>query len=89
MRFSVGDRTLFAEYRLLGREQVAVIFAFEPARTAAAAAALEKMGAQVLGRRDAIGYLYARGPIDRVESRRRPLRFRPLSAPRRKSCSTY
>jgi hypothetical protein len=63
VRFSAADRVLLGEYRLLERD-APLILALHPKRTAAAAAALKKQGARVIGRRDSIGYLFAIVPID-------------------------
>lgn len=66
--FSVRDRTLIAEYRVLERSRVPVLLALDPAFVAAAAQTLERIGAEVTGRRDAIGYLRAQVPLDALES---------------------
>lgn len=66
--FSTADRVLLAEYRALGREQAPMLIATAPERTAAVATALAKLGAQVVGRRDVIGYLYAMVPLDSLQS---------------------
>lgn len=65
---SAADRVLFAEYRVLERDRVPMILAVRPECTAAAAGTLRARGAAVVGRRDAIGYLYAQVPIGEVES---------------------
>ncbi|MEJ1961304.1 MAG: S8 family serine peptidase [Gammaproteobacteria bacterium] len=65
VRFSVPDRTLIYEYGLMQRA-VPVLLAIRPERTAAAVARLEKRGARIIGRRDAIGYLYAQVPFDSI-----------------------
>lgn len=68
LQLSTSDRVLLAEYRAIGRARAPLLLATTPARTAAVAAALEKRGAQIVGRRDAIGYLYARVPLEAVAS---------------------
>src|SRR3546814_5322246 len=54
--FSIRDRMLLAEYRMLQRDRAPILLALDPACNAAAAQALERIGARVTGRRDAIGY---------------------------------
>ncbi|HET9446924.1 MAG TPA: S8 family serine peptidase, partial [Steroidobacteraceae bacterium] len=68
IQFSTSDRLLLAEYRAIGRARAPLLIATTPAKTAAVAAALEKRGAQIVGRRDIIGYLYARVPLEAVAS---------------------
>lgn len=66
--FSVRDRMLLAEYRVLERDRAPILLALDPARTAAAAQALAGIGAQVTRRRDALGHLRAWIPLDRLAS---------------------
>lgn len=65
-RLSVADRVLLAEYRAIGRTHAPLLIATTPSKTGAVAAALQKRGGEIVGRRDAIGYLYARLPLDAV-----------------------
>lgn len=65
---SSADRMLLAEYRVIGREQAPMLIATEPKRTRAVTAKLTALGAQVLSRKDEIGYVYAFVPIDAVAS---------------------
>src|SRR3546814_17460639 len=58
---------LLAEYRMLQRDRAPILLALDPACNAAAAQALERIGARVTGRRDAIGYLRAWVPLDQLE----------------------
>src|SRR3546814_13957903 len=44
-----------------------ILLALDPAGNAAGAQALERIGARVTGRRDAIGYLRAWVPLDQLE----------------------
>src|SRR5688500_14131119 len=68
VEFSLADRTLFAEYRAMGRERIPVFLASVPERTARVAAELQRRGGQVIGRRDELGYLYVWMPMDAVRS---------------------
>ena len=68
VQLSTSDRVLLAEYRAIGRARAPLLLATTPAKTAAVVAALEQRGAQIVGRRDAIGYLYARVPLAAVAS---------------------
>jgi len=63
---STGDRLLLAEYRAIGRPQAPMLVATSPAQTGAVSKALQKWGAQIVSRRDAIGYLYAFVPLHAI-----------------------
>src|SRR3546814_20163066 len=51
---------------MLQRDRAPILLALDPACNAAAAQALERIGARVTGRRDAIGYLRAWVPLDQL-----------------------
>lgn len=63
---STGDRLLLAEYRAIGRSQVPMLFATSPSQTGAVSNALRRLGAEILSRRDVIGYIYALVPLDAI-----------------------
>jgi hypothetical protein len=68
IRLSTADRVLLAEYRAIGRTRAPMLIATAPARTRQVVAVLEKQGAQIVGHRDAIGYIYAFVPLDALGS---------------------
>lgn len=68
VRLSTADRVLLAEYRAIGRTQAPMLIATTPARTGQLVAALQKRGAQIVGHRDTIGYVYAFVPLDALGS---------------------
>src|SRR3546814_17143675 len=64
--FSIRDRILLAEYRMLQRDRAPILLALDPACPTAAAQALERLGARVPARRDAIASLRACVPPDHL-----------------------
>jgi hypothetical protein len=58
--FNTVDRTIIAEYRVLGRERIPIVFVAQPARTDALIKRLQTDGAEVVSHYDEIGYIYAR-----------------------------
>src|SRR3546814_12259711 len=65
--FSIRDRMLLAEYRMLQRDRAPILLALDPASNAAAAQALQRIDASVTGSRDAIGHLRDRVPTFQPE----------------------
>jgi hypothetical protein len=68
--FNNLDRTLLAEYRVLGRDRVPLVIAAQPSRTAEVARTLESLGGEIVSRLDEIGYLYVKVKLvtaDRLE----------------------
>jgi len=66
--FSPVDRSLLTEYRILGRDDVPLVVAAEPSRTAEVAKAIESAGGHVMSQRDDIGYLYVQVPLRKLEN---------------------
>jgi subtilisin family serine protease len=68
LSLSPVDRSLLTEYRVLGREDIPLVFAVEPELTANVAHAIESAGGHLLSQQNDIGYLYAEVPLTSLQS---------------------